>query len=181
MPLPSPHRRLLWLSIQLYPDGDFSQEMELEGWARSFQPQTPEDQLASHNVASSSNDASPLPPSLGTSDSPVSRSRDSVESDSGMCANNEVLPSFRTLCISPPRYFGKSSGMSLVRSAMSAKPKASDGESPRKQPRPEFWNLPVSNRFVVVRISLIDLSRKLTVCGLPSENITSLNQNSSLA
>jgi len=181
MSLPSPSRRLLWLSIQLYPDGDFSQEMELEGWARSFQPQTPEDQSASHKVASPSKDASPLHSSLGIPDSPGSRSRDEAESDSGMRANNEVLANFGTLCISSPRYFGNSSGMSLLRSAMSAKTKASDGESPRKQRRPEFWNLPVSNQFVVVRIFLIDLSRKVTLCGLSSENITSLSQNSSLA
>jgi hypothetical protein len=181
MSLPSPPGRLSRLSVQLYPDGDFSQEMELEGWARNFQPQTPEDHSASHKVAGSSKDTSPLPSSLGIPDSPRSRSRDSVESDSGSRANTEVLPSFGMLSISSPRYFGKSSGMTLLRSAMSAKTNASDGESPRRHRRPEFWNLPVRNQFIVLRIFLIDLSRKVTVCGLSSENITSLSQNSSLA
>ena len=156
--------------------------MELEGWARSFQPQTPEDQSASHKVAGSSKDASPLHSSLRIPNSPGNHSDDSAdESDLDMRANNEFLAGFGTLCITPgsPRYFGKSSGITLLRSIMSTK--APNGESPRMQRRPEFWNLPVSDQFVVVRIFLIDLSLNVTVCGLSSENITSLNQNSSLA
>lgn len=155
MSSPSPSLRLSWLSIQLYPDGDFSQEMELEGWARNFQPQTPEDQPASQMVAGSSKDASPLHASLRIPSSSGSHGDDSpAESDSDMRANNEFLSGFGTLCITPgsPRYFGRSSGITLLRSIMSVKTKASNGESLRMHRRPEFWNLPVSDRFAVVHI-----------------------------
>ena len=131
-----------------------SQEMELEGWARSFQPQTSEGQSASQKVAGSSKDASHLHSSHLTPNTPGSHNDDSAsESDSDMRAQNEFLSGFRTLCVTPnsPRYFGKSSGITLLRSAISAKTKASNGESPsmdpeiRSQRRPEFWDLrPVS-------------------------------------
>ena len=185
MSLLSPSHCLLRLSTQLYPDGDFSQEMELEGWARNFQPQTSEDQSASQKVAGSSKDTSPLRPSLRIPNTSGSYGSDdsAPESESDMPVKNEFLAGFDSLCITPnfPRYFGKSSSITLLRSAMSAKTKASNGESPRIQRRPEFWSLsPVSDQFLVVHFFLIDLSGNLTVCGLSSENITSLSQIFSL-
>lgn len=143
----------LMFSIKLYPDGDFSQEMELDGWARSFQPESPEDQSFPQKSADSSKDTSPLPPSLPTPKIPGSYSDDSsYDSDSDTSfAQNELLDPFRKLCITPnsnsPRYFGKSSGVSLLRSAISAKSRASIGDSPRLNPeahaqrRNDFWNL----------------------------------------
>src|SRR6266851_5157210 len=157
-----PHLPLMF-SIKLYPDGDFSQEMELDGWARSFRPESPEDQSFSQKVADSSKDISPLQPSLPTPKIPGSYSDDdsAYDSDSDTSfAQNEILDPFRKLCITPnsnsPRYFGKSSGVSLLRSAISAKSKASIGDSPRMDPearaqrRNDFWNLrPVRIPFLI--------------------------------
>jgi hypothetical protein len=162
--------------------------MELEGWARSFQPQAPEDQSALQKVTGSSNDPS-LHSSRIAPKTHGSHSDDSTsESDLDMRAQNDFLLGFKSLCVSAnsPRYFGESSGLTLLRSAISAKTKASNGDSPRIDPasraqrRPEFW-VPhhVSVSFVVMSIVLIDLSGNLTVCGLSSETMTFLSQISS--
>jgi hypothetical protein len=108
--------------------------MELDGWARSFQPESPEDPSFSHKVAGPSNETSPSNPSLPTPKTSGGYSDDSAyDSDSDPPPQNEFLDQFKNLCVSPNhrRYFGKSSGVSLVRSAISAKSKASSGESPR--------------------------------------------------
>ena len=129
--------------------------MELDGWARSFQPESPQDPSVSQKVAGPSNETSPLNPSLPAPKTSGSYSDDSAydsDSDTSL-AHNELLDQFSGLCVThnPQRYFGKSSGVSLLRSAMSAKSKASNGESPRvdtelrAQRRKALWDLrPVS-------------------------------------
>jgi hypothetical protein len=138
---------LLSLSVQLYPDGDFSQEMELDGWARSFQPERATTEERSL-MAEGSVDNTPSLPALET---PGSYSDDS-EADAKY-GSDDLLWSLRRLCIrpNPRRYFGKSSGISLLRTAMTVKPKASGGEFMGLEPeihaqrRHEFWCLhPVS-------------------------------------
>jgi hypothetical protein len=124
--------------------------MELDGWARSFQPESPEDPSFSQKVAGPSNETSPSNPSLPTPKTSGSYSDDSAY-DSDSDPSPEFLDQFKTLCVTPNyiRYFGKSSGMSLVRSAISAKSKASSGESPRVdtefqfrvQRRKDLWDL----------------------------------------
>ncbi|KAI9511919.1 fungal-specific transcription factor domain-containing protein [Russula earlei] len=135
---------------RLYPDGDFSQEMELDGWARSFQPESPESQ-ASPKVAPSSKDSSPLQPHLPSPKTPGGYSDDSAyDSDTDTSGEqDDVVHHLRKLCLTPNprRYFGKSSGVSLLRSVMSAKSKATNAESPGVDPetrihrRHDFWNL----------------------------------------
>jgi hypothetical protein len=126
---------------QLYPDGDFSQEMELDGWARSFQPES---------TGNPSKDTpSFLHPSLPTPREPGSHSDDSEDSSDTHTANRELIDRLSMLSITPnyQRYFGKSSGITLLRSALSAKSKVSDGYSPgidperRVQRRPDFWHM----------------------------------------
>ena len=136
--------------------------MELDGWARSFQPESPEDPPFSQMVAGPSHETSPLNPSFPAPKTSGSYSDDSAyDSDSDpSLAQNEFLDQFRNLCVThnPRRYFGKSSGVSLVRSAVSAKSKASNGESPRVdtefrvQRRKDLWDLrPVSISFSLFR------------------------------
>jgi hypothetical protein len=137
-------------SIQLYPDGDFSQEMELDGWARGFQTDSPGDQSSPQQVASSSRDTSPLHPPLPTPKVPGSYCDESGDSsDDSDTAKGDLRNRLQKLTITPNtrRYFGKSSGITLIRSALSAKSKASGGESPvtepktkrRLQRRDDFW------------------------------------------
>ncbi|KAI9439638.1 fungal-specific transcription factor domain-containing protein, partial [Lactarius indigo] len=133
---------LLSLSSQLYPDGDLSQEMELDRWSRGFQPgdETTEGQSP---VANSANDAS-----LPTPETFEGYSDDS-EADAKY-GTDHLLNSLRRLCIrpNPRRYFGKSSGISLMRTAMTVKSEASSSGEPtgidpeiRQQRRHEFWYL----------------------------------------
>jgi hypothetical protein len=133
--------------------------MELDGWARSFQPESSEDPSVSQKVAGPSNATSPSNPSLPTPKTSGSYSDDSAyDSDSDPSpTQHEFLDQFKDLCVAPNhrRYFGKSSGVSLVRSAISAKTKASNGESPGadtefrvKERRKDLWDLrPVSISF----------------------------------
>lgn len=126
-------------SGQLYPDGDFSREMELDGWARSFQPDPTDD----------SSNASPLHSSLSTDKEPGSHSDDSEDSSGTDTVNGDLRNRLQMLGITrnAQRYSGKSSGISLLRSALSAKSKASDGGSPgidperRLQRRHDFWHV----------------------------------------
>ncbi|KAH9992244.1 fungal-specific transcription factor domain-containing protein [Russula compacta] len=134
---------------RLYPDGDFSQEMELDGWARGFQPDSYEDQSASQNTASSSKNISPLHPSLPTPETPSRETPESHDDDFESDSDTETSPQSGLLChlrnlsISPNarRYFGKSSSVSLLRSAMSVRSKASDGVDlgTRTLRRKDFW------------------------------------------
>jgi hypothetical protein len=127
--------------------------MELDGWARSFQPESTEGQSPPQNSASPSKGGSPLHSSLPaptTAGSGSDASRSSSDTDSTL--PRELDEHLQRLCLrpSPRRYFGKSSGITLLRSAMSARSKASSEESPvihieRRQRREEFWGLhPVS-------------------------------------
>jgi hypothetical protein len=128
------------LSGQLYPDGDFSQEMELDSWARNFQPDPTGD---------SPKDASPLHPPLPTHKEPGSHSDDSEDSSGTDVVNSDLRDRLQMLGITrnARRYFGKSSGISLLRSALSAKSKDSNGASPgidserRLQRRHDFWHV----------------------------------------
>jgi len=141
------------LSGQLYPDGDFSREMELDGWARGFQPDPTGD---------SPNDASPLQPLLTMHKEPGSHSDDSEDSSGTDTVNSDIRNRLQLLGITQNarRYFGKSSGISLLRSALSAKSKASNGGSPgvdperRLQRRHAFWHM----RPVCFRLSIIFFS-----------------------
>jgi hypothetical protein len=143
--------------------------MELDGWSRGFQTESPEDPSFSQQLAGPSNETSPLSPSLPAPKSSGSYSDDSAyDSDSDpSLAQSELLDQFKSFCLTPNprRYFGKSSGVSLVRSAVSAKSKASNGESPRVdtelrvQRRKDLWGLrPVSIPFFLFRIFLTDQS-----------------------
>jgi hypothetical protein len=138
------------LSGQLYPDGDFSREMELDGWARGFQPDPTGD---------SSKDAHP---SLPTHTGPGSHGDDSEDSSGTDTVNGDLRNRFQILSITKNtrRYFGKSSGISLLRSALSAKSEASNGGSPgidserRLQRRHDFWHVrPVSYVFFDSQLS----------------------------
>ncbi|KAH9055007.1 fungal-specific transcription factor domain-containing protein [Lactarius vividus] len=130
---------------RLYPDGDLSQEMELDGWARGFHPEnvTTEEQSP---IANNADDPSSYP-SLPAPETSESYSDDS-EADAKY-GTDDLLNSLRRLCIrpNPRRYFGKSSGISLMRTAMTVKSKASTGESTgvesgiHTQRRHEFWYL----------------------------------------
>jgi hypothetical protein len=128
------------LSGQLYPDGDFSREMELDGWARSFQPDPTGD---------SPKDASPLYPSLPSPKEPGSHSDESEDSSGTDTVNSDLRNRLQMFGITrnARRYFGKSSGLSLLRSALSAKSKVSNGDSPgidaerRLQRRHDFWHM----------------------------------------
>ncbi|KAI0298020.1 fungal-specific transcription factor domain-containing protein [Multifurca ochricompacta] len=119
---------------RLYPDGDFSQEMELDGW----------------NTASASKDSKPFNSAVFALKKQESSSDDSAyDSDTDpSLSQSEFLNHFNKLSIipNPRRYFGKSSGVSLLRTAMSAKSKASNGEpfsglETCLQHRHEFWYL----------------------------------------
>lgn len=140
---------LLSISVQLYPDGDFSQDMELDGWVRSFQPEhttTEEPSLIVDSASPSIDESSsyPSPPAPEESESNSEDSEADVKADS-----DELLGSLRGLCIkpSPRRYFGKSSGIELLRTAINVKQKSSNGESTGLEPetqtrrRPDFWSL----------------------------------------
>lgn len=164
--------------------------MELDGWSRGFQPESPEDPSFSQQLASPSNETSPLSPSPPAPKTSGYSDDSAYDSDSDpSLAQNELLDQFQSFCLTPNprRYFGKSSGVSLVRSAVSAKSKASNGESPRVdtelrvQRRKDLWGLrPVSIPFFLFRIFLtvIKPSGNAIVCSPPSEPMTSLNQNS---
>jgi hypothetical protein len=138
------------LSGQLYPDGDFSQEMELDGWARSFQ---------SDPTGDSPKDASPLHPPSTRHKEPGSHSDDSEDSSGTDAVNSDLRNRLQMLGItrSARRYFGKSSGVSLLRSALAAKSKDSNAGSPgvdperRPQRRHDFWHM----RPVCFRLSII--------------------------
>ncbi|KAH9033206.1 fungal-specific transcription factor domain-containing protein [Lactarius deliciosus] len=130
---------------RLYPDGDLSQEMELDGWARGFHPENVSTEEQSP-IANNTNDP-PSYPSLPAPETSESYSDDSeAEAKYGP---DDLLNSLRGLCIkpNPRRYFGKSSGVSLMRTAMTVKSKASSGESTGVEPeihtqrRHEFWYL----------------------------------------
>lgn len=128
------------VSGQLYPDGDFSQEMELDGWARSFQPEPTGD---------SSKNTSPLHPPLPMQKESGSYSDESEDSSGTDTVNGDIRNRLQMLGITrnARRYFGKSSGISLLRSALSAKSKVSNGDSPgidperRLQRRHDFWHI----------------------------------------
>jgi len=185
--LPTPvHSSLL---IQLYPDGDFSQEMELDSWARNFQPESPASQASTQKVPGSSRDTSPLQPSIPNPRTPGSYSDDSAyDTDSETSLEqNEVLQQLRKFSITPNsrRYFGKSSGISLLHSAMSAKHQAASHESPGVDPEPrvqrrhDFWNMrPVCLSLSIILFSyfLIDLSGSVNAFGLPSGTMIFLSQ-----
>jgi hypothetical protein len=138
MSLPSRSTLSLMIWGQLYPDGDFSQEMELDGWARSFQPEPTGD----------SSSSSPLHPSLPTEE-PGSHSDDSEDSSGTDTVNGDIRNRLQMLSITrnARRYFGKSSGISLLRSALSAKSKVGNGGSPGIDPerhlqrRHDFWHI----------------------------------------
>ena len=127
--------------------------MELDGWARSFQPEntTAEEQSPIANSASSSIDDSA---SYTSPPAPEESESYSEDSDVGTkAASDELLRGLRALCIkpSPRRYFGKSSGIELLRTAITIKSKSSNGESTGPDAetqtlrRPEYWRLhPVS-------------------------------------
>jgi hypothetical protein len=162
----------LTISVQLYPDGDFSQDMELDGWVRSFQPEstTTEEPSLIADSASPSIDESSSYPSPPAPEESESYSEDS-EADA-KDGSDELLGSLRRLCIkpSPRRYFGKSSGIELLRAAITIKSKSSNGESTGLEPethtqrRPEFWRLhPVSlhQLFSSHRVHLIEQSSSL--------------------
>lgn len=191
MSLPlAPSRFLSLLSIQLYPDGDFSQEMELDGWARSFQPESTEDRSLPQKNTSSSKGGSPLGSSFPVSKTPASDGDDSsYDSDADSALPLDLQDHFKRLCLrpNPRRYFGKSSSVSLLRTARDAKSKASSGESPAVYPeerrsahRDEFWSLhPVSFPLQMFSFSIVlhvSLSGNLTACSLPSATMTSLSQ-----
>lgn len=116
--------------------------MELDGWARSFQPDPAGD---------SPKDASALHPSVSADKEPGSHSEDSEDSSGTDAVNYDLRNRLQMLGISrnARSYFGKSSGISLLRSALSAKSKASNsnGGSPgidpesRPQRRHEFWHV----------------------------------------
>ena len=126
--------------------------MELDAWARSFQPEntTTEEQSPIANSASSSIDDSASYTSPPAPEESESYSEDSEPETKD--AADELLGSLRTLCIkpSPRRYFGKSSGVELLRTAINIKSQSSNGESTglaetQTLRRPEFWRLhPVS-------------------------------------
>jgi hypothetical protein len=128
------------VSNQLYPDGDFSQEMELDGWARSFQPEP---------IGDSSQNASPSQPPLPAHKEPGNYSDDSEDSSGADTVNGDIRNRLQMLGITrnARRYFGKSSGISLLRSALSAKSKVSNGGSSgidperRLQRRHDFWHI----------------------------------------
>lgn len=126
--------------------------MELDSWARNFQPESPGDPSSPQKAI---NDASPLHPSLPTPQMPGSHNDDSEDGSDTDPTKSELTTRLQKLCISPNsrRYFGKSSGIYFISSAMSAKSKASNGESPgidpewRPQRRYDFWHIrPVSFR-----------------------------------
>lgn len=125
---------------QLYPDGDFSREMELDGWSRSFQPDPTSD---------SPKDASSLHPPLPTEKEPGSHSDESEDSSGSDTVNSDIINRLQMLGITrnARTYFGKSSGISLLRFALSAKSKDSNGGSPgidperRLQRRHDFWHV----------------------------------------
>lgn len=139
--------------------------MELDGWARGFQPDLSEDQSASQKTAGSSKNTSPLHPSLATPETPSVETPESHDDDFESDSDPETsliqsgfLYHLRNLSISPNarRYFGKSSSLSLLRSAMSVKSKASDGVDlgRRTQRRDDFWKpRPVSCRFSIILLS----------------------------
>ena len=114
--------------------------MELDDWARSFQPDPSGD---------SSKDPSPLHPPLSTDKEPGSHSDDSEDSSGTDTVSGDLRNRLQMLGItrSSRRYFGKSSGISLLRSALSAKSKASNGGSPGidserlLQRRHDFWHV----------------------------------------
>ncbi|KAN0130569.1 Fungal specific transcription factor domain containing protein [Lactarius tabidus] len=134
---------------RLYPDGDFSQDMELDGWVRSFQPEnttTEEPSLIADSGSPSIDESSSYP------SPPAPEESESYSEDSEADAKNgsdELSGSLRKLSIkpSPRRYFGKSSGINLLRTAMTIKSQSSNGEPTGFEPetqtlrRPEFWRL----------------------------------------
>ncbi len=153
--------------------------MELDGWARGFQPEPTGD---------SSKDSSPLNPSLPTPKEFRGDSNDSDDDSSDTdAANRDLRNRLRMLSITPNsrRYFGKSSGISFLRSALSAKSKVSNGDSPgidserRLQRRDDFWHLrPVRfDSIILSRFFLIDcLSGNLNASSPPSETTAFLSQ-----
>lgn len=126
--------------------------MELDGWVRSFQPEqtTAEEQSYIANSASPPAAESPSYTSLPAPEESEGYSEDS-EADAKDGAD-DLLGSLRGLCIrpNPRRYFGKSSGISLLRTAITIKSKTSNEESTvepdiHTQRRHDFWCLhPVS-------------------------------------
>lgn len=132
------------VSGQLYPDGDFSQEMELDGWARNFQPEPTGD-----SSKNSSKNTSPLHPPLSMHKEPGNYSDESEDSSGTDTVNGDIRNRLQMLGITrnARRYFGKSSGISLLRSALSAKSKVSNGGSPGIDPerglqrRHDFWHI----------------------------------------
>lgn len=124
--------------------------MELDGWARNFQPEnaTTEERSLISEGSGPSVDNIPSYPPLPAAETSESYS-DYCEADD----KDELLLSMRRLCIRPNsrRYYGKSSGLSLIRAAMTIKPKPPGGEFMGLEPevhvqrRHEFWCLqPVS-------------------------------------
>lgn len=114
--------------------------MELDGWARSFQPDPTRD---------SPKDASPSHPSFPSPKEPGDHSDESEDSSGTDTVNSDLQNRLQMFGITrnARRYFGKSSGVSLLRSAMSAKSKVSNGDSPgvdperRLQRRHDFWHM----------------------------------------
>ncbi len=127
--------------------------MELDGWSRGFQSETStvkEEQSPRAKSASPPVQDSPHP-FLGALDLSESCTDDS-DADVKY-GTQDLLHSLSRLSVkpNPRRYFGKSSGISLMRTAMSVKSKAASAESPgaevgrNTQRRKEFWYLhPVS-------------------------------------
>ncbi|KAI0260431.1 fungal-specific transcription factor domain-containing protein [Gloeopeniophorella convolvens] len=134
---------------RLYPDGDFSQEMDFEGWARNFQTESTEDHQPQQENGSSSTDPPRGPPTMRPPRPSGSYSDDSAyDSDNDPSALQPELAEYLKMAChdsNRPRYFGKSSGITLLRTAMNAKSKASgQGQNTNHreaqfQRRPEFW------------------------------------------
>ena len=161
--------------------------MELDGWSRNFQPESPGEQ-SSQQVASPSRGTSPLHPSLPRPKMPGSFDDDEESSDTD-AANGELVNYLQNLCITPSfrRYFGKSSGVYLLGSAMSVKSKVSNGQCAaidpewRPQRRHDFWHMrPVSFQVPFLFIfALTGFSGNLNVCGLPRKTTSFPSQISS--
>ncbi|KAI0058762.1 hypothetical protein BV25DRAFT_1196308 [Artomyces pyxidatus] len=142
------------LLSRLYPDGDFSQEIDLEPWTRSYKPAEPERSKATNISPDSSSDTSsnthalPGIPALPPGDD--SETDDEDTDHEYDLTQAEMVKHLRQICINPNhrRFYGKSSGIRLLREALDLKSEVS-GTVPitmrdalsRGERRPDFWLL----------------------------------------
>ncbi|KAI0052327.1 hypothetical protein FA95DRAFT_1553663 [Auriscalpium vulgare] len=148
------------LLSRLYPDGDFSQEIDLEGWSRSFRPaDAAVDDGGEHSKKESSNSSSSddlalptLPPIKSLGRHQMTAFGDPLDDDSDDDDYNisqaALVRSLRQICINPNprRFYGKSSGIRLLREALDLKSEVA-GTQPLKmrdvlsrgERRPDFW------------------------------------------